>query len=107
MARLCHSTQCRSSGRSWVREFVGQNAVDVHRGKNVYREWSDQDVREKLDQIPDEVELQSFRVFPILDATRFPSRRNIDEAYLICSYEPALGYPYTRVNLDGPTTGPK
>ena len=93
------------------------------------REWSDQDVREKLEQIlsskdrkahhgnlysklilvihTDEVELQSFRLFPILDATRFPPRRNIDEEYLICSYEPGLGYPYTRVNLDGPTTGPK
>ena len=68
-----------------VTEFVDQNAVEMcKRGKNVYREWSDQDVREKLEQIlsskdrkahhgnlysklvlvihADEVELQSFRL---------------------------------------------
>jgi hypothetical protein len=58
----------------------------------------------------DEVLLQSFELFPILDASHFARLRNIDEAYLICSYEPTLSddenpYPYRRLNLDGPTTG--
>jgi hypothetical protein len=116
-----------------VTEFVDQKAVEMcERGKNVYREWSNQAVREKIEQIliskdgkayhgdlygklilvihNDEVELPSFRLFPILDASPFPRPRNFDEAYLICSYEPKLGnspnpYPYIRLNLDGPTTG--
>jgi hypothetical protein len=111
-----------------VTEFVDQKAVEMcERGKNVYREWSDQEVREKVEQIlarkdgkanygnlysklilvihNDEVELPSFRLFPILDASHFPRPRNIDEAYLICSYEPGLGYPYIRLKLDGLTTG--
>ena len=116
-----------------VTEFVDQKAVEMcERGKNVYREWSDQAVREKIAQIlktkdqrahlgdlygklilvihTDEVELSSSRLFPILDANIFPRPRNIDEAYLICSYEPKLGnapnpYPYIRLNLHGPTTG--
>ena len=116
-----------------VTEFVDQEAVEVsERGMNVYREWSDQTVGEKIAQIlrdkdgkahhgglygkvilvihNDEVDLPSFRLFPLLDASHFPRPRNIDEAYLICSYEPNLGntpnpYPYTRLNLDGPTTG--
>ena len=98
----------------------------------MYREWSDQAVRQKIEQIlmskdrkahhgnlygklilvihNDEVELPSFRFFPILDASPFPRPRNIDEAYLICSYEPNLGnapnpYPYLKLNLDGPTAG--
>jgi hypothetical protein len=109
-----------------VTEFVDQNAVEMcERGMNVYREWSDQEIRQKVEQIlaskdgkshhgnlysklilvvhTDEVELRSFRLFPILDASPFPRPRNIDEAYLICSYEPGLGYPYIRLNLAGPT----
>jgi hypothetical protein len=112
-----------------VTEFVDQKAVEMReKGMNVYREWNDQEVREKVEQRlaskdekahhgglygkvilvihTDEVfDLQSFRLFPILDASPFPRPRNIDEAYLICSYEPGLGYPYIRLNLDGPTTG--
>jgi hypothetical protein len=111
-----------------VTEFVDQNAVEMcERGMDVYREWSDQAIIEKIAQIlkrkdekahhgdlyskvilvihTDEVELTSPRLFPILDASPFPRPRNIDEAYLICSYEPGLGYPYLRLNLDGPTTG--
>ena len=102
------------------------------RGENVYREWSDQAVREKIAHIlkskdekahhgglygklilvihTDEVELTSSRLFPVLDASVFPRPQNIDEAYLICSYEPKLGnapnpYPYTRLNFDGTITG--
>jgi hypothetical protein len=116
-----------------VTEFVDQRAVEMcERGKDVYRVWNDQAVREKIARIltnkdakahhgnlysklilvihNDEFELRSFRLFPILDASVFPRPRNIDEAYLICSYEPTLSslpnpYPYTRLNLDGPTTG--
>jgi hypothetical protein len=36
-------------------------------------------------------DLPSFRLFPILAASHLPRPRNIDEAYLICSYEPKLG----------------
>jgi hypothetical protein len=112
-----------------VTEFVDQKAVEMcEKGMNVYRQWSDQEVLEKVEQIlatkdgkahhgglygkvilvihTDEVaDLQSFRLFPIFDASAFPRPRNIDEAYLICSYEPGLGYPYIRLNLGGPSTG--
>jgi hypothetical protein len=113
-----------------VTELVDQEAVEMcekEKEKKVYRAWSDQEVREKIEQIlagkdrkahhrnlysklilvihTDEFELTSPRLFPILDAAVFPRPRNIDEAYLICSYEPRLGYPYRRLNLDGATTG--
>jgi hypothetical protein len=116
-----------------VTELVDQDAVEMcQRGMDVYRDWSDQAIREKIAQIlikkdgkayhgnlysklilvihNDEVDLPSFRLFPLLDPSHFPRPRNIDEAYLICSYEPTLGddenpYPYIRLNLDGPTTG--
>jgi len=115
-----------------VTEFVDQKAIEMcERGKNVYREWSDQAVREKIAQIlnrkdekthhgnlygklilvihNDEVDLPSSRLFHIFDASPFPRTRNIDEAYIICSYEPKPDnapnpYPYIRLNLDGPTT---
>ena len=115
-----------------VTELVNQKAIEMcERGKNVYREWSDQAVREKIAQIlkrkdekahhgdlygklilvihNDEIDLPSFRLFPILDASPFPLTRNIDEAYVICSYEPKLGnapnpYPYITLNFDPPTT---
>ena len=115
-----------------VTELVDQKAIEMcERGNNVYREWSDQAVREKIAQIlnrkdekahhgdlygklilvihNDEVDLPSSRLFHILDASPFPRTRNIDEAYIICSYEPKLDnapnpYPYIRLNLDGPTT---
>jgi hypothetical protein len=83
-----------------VTEFVDQKAVEMcERGKNVYREWSDQAVREKIAQIliskngkayhddlygklilvihNDEVDLPSFRLFPILAASHLPRPRNI------------------------------
>jgi hypothetical protein len=111
-----------------VTELVDQEAVEMcERGKDVYRVWSDQEVREKIAQIlinkdgkahhgnlyskpilvihNDEFELRSPRLFPILDASVFSRPQNIDEAYLICSYEPGIGYPYKRLNLDRPTTG--
>jgi hypothetical protein len=111
-----------------VTEFVDQEAVErCEKGENVYRTWRDKDVREKVEQIlaskdgkahhrnpysklilvihTDEFELISPRLFPILDASPFPRPRNIDEAYFICSYEPGLGYPYRRLNLDGRTAG--
>jgi hypothetical protein len=111
-----------------VTEFVDEKAVEIcERGENVYREWSHQAVREKIAQIlkrkdekahhgglygklilvihTDEFELTSSRLFHILADSVFPLR-NIDEAYLICSYEPTLDdapnpYPYVRLNLDG------
>ena len=125
-----------------ITEFVDQNSVEMsERGMNVYREWSDQAVREKISQIlrdkdrkayhgglygkailvihTDEVELRSFRLFPILNASVFPRPENIDEAYLLCSYEPTLvagvpddlpddapldddpnPYPYARLNFE-------
>jgi hypothetical protein len=114
-----------------VTEFVDQKAIEMcERGKNVYREWTDEAVREKMAQIlkrkdekahrggryskvilvihTDELELTSSRLFPILDANVFDRPRNIDEAYFICSYEPTLGdapkpYPYATLNFDGPT----
>jgi hypothetical protein len=109
-----------------VTEFVDQKAVEMNeKGENVYREWSEGDVREKIAQIladkdarleprrglygkvilvihTDEVAtLQSPELFPILNASHFPRPQNFDEAYLICSYEPGVGYPYVRLNLDG------
>jgi hypothetical protein len=115
-----------------VTELVDQKAIEMcERGNNVYREWSDQAVREKVAQIlnrkdekahhgdlygklilvihNDEIDLPSFRLFPILDASPFPRTRNIDEAYIICSYEPKLDnapnpYPYITLNFDPPTT---
>ena len=110
-----------------VTELVDQTAVELcERGEDVYREWSDQAVCEKIAQIlkskdekarrdlypklilvihTDEVELRPFRLFPILDTSIFPRPRKIDEAYLICSYEPTLHtvenpYPYTRLRLE-------
>ena len=111
-----------------VTELVDKDAIEMcERGMNVYREWSDQAVREQIAQIlkekdqkmhfgnlyskrilvihTDERELTSPYLFPILDASVFPRPRNIDEAYVLCSYDPSLGYPYKRLNLDGPTTG--
>ena len=112
-----------------VTEFVDQKVVKMNekhkkdeKAKNVYREWSDQAVCKKIAQIlqskdakaqrwrglygkailviyTDETVLRSFELFPILDA-HFPGPKNIDEAYFICSYEPGLGYPYRRLNLD-------
>ena len=115
-----------------VTELVDQKAIEMcERGNNVYREWSDQAVREKVAQIlnrkdekahhgdlygklilvihNDEIDLPSFRLFPILDASPFLRTRNIDEAYIICSYEPKLDnapnpYPYITLNFDPPTT---
>jgi hypothetical protein len=109
-----------------VTEFVDQDVVKMcQQGENVYREWSDEKVREKVAEIlkskdakaqrwrglygkailvihiAEEFVLQSPELFPILDASHFPGPKNIDEAYLICSYEPELGYPYRRLNLDG------
>jgi hypothetical protein len=109
-----------------VTEFVDQDAVAMNeRDANVYREWTDEAVQEKIAQVladkdakvesrrglygkvilvihTDEIAtLQSFELFPILDASHFPRPQNIDEAYLICSYEPGVGYPYVRLNLDG------
>jgi|SRR6516165_852893 hypothetical protein len=113
-----------------VTEFVDRKAVKrCQKNENVYREWSEEAVREKIAQIladkdakveprrglygnvilvihTDEVALQSFELFPILDASHFPRPQNIDEAYLICSYEPALGYPYRKLNLDGQPSDP-
>jgi hypothetical protein len=111
-----------------VTEFVDQKAVErCEKGENLIRTWNDEAVREKVAQIlaskdgkahhgglygkvilvihTDEFELISPRLFPILDASHFPRPRNIDEAYFICSYEPGLGYPYRRLNLDGRTAG--
>ncbi len=107
-------------------EFVDQDAIEVCERDldlDVYREWTTKAVREKVEQIlkskdekaydrsryskailviyTDERVLQSPELFPMLDASPFPRPRNIDEAYFICSYEPNLGYPYRRLNLDG------
>jgi hypothetical protein len=108
-----------------------EKAKMIERALSAYRDWTAVDVREKVAEIlkskdkraydrsryckvilvihTDERVLQSPELFPILDAWHFPRPKNIDEAYLTCSYEPPgddeKPCPYRRLNLDGPTAG--
>jgi hypothetical protein len=106
-----------------VTELVDEEAVRIcQKGERVYRRWRDEEVIDKLTAImarkdkkanhgglyakvmlviyTNEFELTSPRLMPILENRVFPGLTNIEEVYVICSYEPGpKTYPYTQLRF--------
>jgi hypothetical protein len=106
-----------------VTELVDEEAIKIcQKGEGVYRRWSDEDVTKKITAImrakdqkanhgglyakavlvifTDEFELTSPRLMPILERHLFPYLTNIEEVYVICSYERGPNtHPYTQLRF--------
>ena len=106
-----------------VRELVDQPAIELNeRGEQVYRDWTNSEVIQEIQKIIDEKDTKNYiggpyekwilviptdepvlthwQLKPLLDAHEFKETRQLNEAYLLFSYDPAIkGYPYIQLRF--------
>jgi len=106
-----------------VTELVDEEVIQrCQQGEAVYRLWTDEDIVDEVKKRligkdlksfhgnlyskvilvihTDEFELIASRLFPALGKGEFPVLRNIEEVFVICSYDPKTkSYPYYQIPL--------
>jgi SAM-dependent MidA family methyltransferase len=106
-----------------VTELVDEEVIQrCQRGEAVYRLWTDENIVDEVKKRmikkdrksfhgnlyskvillihTDEFELIASRLFPALDKGKFPILRNIEEVFVICSYDPETkNYPYHQIQF--------
>jgi len=106
-----------------VRELVDQSAIELNeRGEQVYRDWTNFEVIQEIQKIIDEKDRKNYiggpyeklilviptdepvltlwQLKPLLDAHECKETRQLNEAYLLFSYDPGIkGYPYIQLRF--------
>ncbi len=106
-----------------VRELVDKDAIELNeKGREVYRDWTNDDVVQELQKIIDEKDSKNYiggpyeklilviptdepvltygQLKPVLDAHEFKPAKQLHEVYLLFSYDPEIkGYPHIRLRM--------
>ena len=110
-----------------LRELVDQEAIELNeRGKEVYRDWTTSEVIQELQKIIQEKDTKKYiggpyeklilviptaepvlthwQLKPVLDTYEFNQTNQLQKAYLLFQYDPAIkSYPYIKLRLSANT----